>query len=63
MSEGLGGPRALGSFEKNYLVRLLDRHQGNVSRAAGEAGKDRRTLSRLLKKHRIQPRAFRPGRR
>ncbi|MCB1054736.1 MAG: sigma-54-dependent Fis family transcriptional regulator [Acidobacteria bacterium] len=51
--------RALGSFERSYLLRLLERHAGNVTRAADEAGKDRRTLTRLLKKHGIQPAAFR----
>lgn len=54
--------RVLKSFEKTYLVRLLRKHDGNVSAAAREAGKDRRTLTRLLRKHDIDADRFRPGR-
>jgi DNA-binding NtrC family response regulator len=39
------------AFEKDYLTRLMRRHQGNISRAAAGAGKERRDLGRLLKKH------------
>lgn len=39
------------SFEKEYLVSLLKRHQGNISQAARAAGVDRKTIHRLLKKH------------
>lgn len=46
------------SFERQYLTRLLSDHRGNVSRAARTAGKERRELGRLLKKHRIDPRDF-----
>ncbi len=47
-------------FEVNYLRRLLNRSHGNVSRAARSAGKHRRALSELLRKHRIDPAEFRP---
>ena len=40
-------------FEKNYLIDLLRIHRGNVTQAALEAGKDRRALGRLIKKHQI----------
>ncbi len=39
------------AFEREYLIRLMGEHQGNVSHAAQAAGKDRRELGRLLKKH------------
>ena len=39
------------AFEQEYLVRLLDRHQGNISRAAREAGIDRNYIHRLVKKY------------
>jgi DNA-binding NtrC family response regulator len=47
------------AFEKDYLTRLMSRHQGNVSQAARTAGKERRNLGKLLKKHRLDPRLFR----
>ena len=42
------------SFEREYVTRLLRKHQGNVTGSAREAGKDRRTLGRLIKKYKIQ---------
>jgi DNA-binding NtrC family response regulator len=41
------------SFEREYLDRLLKRHNGNVSRAAAEAGIDRNYIHRLVKKYEI----------
>jgi two-component system response regulator GlrR len=43
--------RAVALFERNYLVHLMQQAQGNVSRAARLAGKERRALGKLLKKH------------
>jgi DNA-binding NtrC family response regulator len=43
--------RIIEAFEKEYLLDLLERHGGNVSRAARAADMDRKTLSRLMKKH------------
>ena len=43
----------LEAFEHEYLVRLMRNAQGNVTRAAQMAGKDRRDLGKLLKKHRL----------
>ena len=45
-------------FERNYLTRLMSEYQGNVSRAARAAGKERRNLGKLLKKHRLNPKLF-----
>ena len=39
------------AFTRRYLERLLERHDGNVSRAADEAGLGRNHLTRLLQKH------------
>ena len=40
-------------FEKEYLTRLLDETDGNVTEAAKRAGKERRSLGKLIKKHGI----------
>jgi two-component system response regulator GlrR len=41
-------------FERAYVTRLIEKHGGNVTRAAREAQKDRRAFGRLLKKHGIR---------
>jgi DNA-binding NtrC family response regulator len=43
--------RAVAMFERTYLQQLLVRCDGNISRAAREAGKDRRALFAVLKRH------------
>lgn len=43
--------RTIDTFEKSYLCQLLMTHRGNISRAAKEAGKDRRAFRRLMEKH------------
>jgi len=40
------------NFESSYLVGMLERHGGNISRAAAAAGLDRMYFKRLLKKYR-----------
>jgi transcriptional regulator of acetoin/glycerol metabolism len=46
-------------FEASYLRSKLDRHAGNVSRAAEAADLDRKTFYRLLRKHHLEPERFR----
>jgi two-component system nitrogen regulation response regulator GlnG len=46
--------RLLEVFEKRYVEHLLEKHDGNVSRAAAEAGVDRNHLARIAKKHGIR---------
>ncbi|MBP1771943.1 MAG: Helix-turn-helix, Fis-type [Holophagaceae bacterium] len=43
--------RAIQAFERDYLLSLMDQAHGNVSLAARLAGKERRSLGKLLKKH------------
>jgi DNA-binding NtrC family response regulator len=38
-------------FEESYLKGQLDRHNGNISRAAAASGIDRMYFKRLLKKY------------
>jgi DNA-binding NtrC family response regulator len=45
---------AIASFEKSYLRGLLERHGGNISRAAREAGIDRKTIHRMLQKYELE---------
>jgi DNA-binding NtrC family response regulator len=44
-------------FERRYVEELLQRHDGNVTRAAREAQKDRRAFGRLIKKYGIDKHA------
>ncbi|MDH4274261.1 MAG: sigma-54 dependent transcriptional regulator [Gammaproteobacteria bacterium] len=46
--------RLIAEFERHYLHALLDAAGGNVSEAARRAGKERRTLGKLLKKYKIK---------
>ena len=46
--------RIIDAFERQYLVDLLARHGGNMSRAARAADMDRKSVARLLKKHDIR---------
>jgi DNA-binding NtrC family response regulator len=39
------------SFERAYIEELMARHQGNITQAAREAGKERRAFGRLAKKY------------
>lgn len=45
----------IGRFEREYLRHLLSRVQGNMARAAREAGIDRKYLYMLLKKYGLAP--------
>lgn len=47
--------QVIAQFERTYLTELLRAHQGNVSRAAQAAQKERRTFRRLLQKYQIIP--------
>lgn len=46
--------QVLDTFERQYLSDLLQRHKQNISKAAREAGIDRRHLYRLLDKYEIE---------
>jgi two-component system response regulator HydG len=59
LTYGAAKSQFLNLFEASYLRGALDRHRGNVSRAAEAAGIDRKTFYRLLRKHRMTPEKFR----
>lgn len=48
--------KAVDEFERAYLSQILSVHQGNVSKAARAAQKERRAFQRLLQKHGLQRR-------
>lgn len=54
-----GRAAAITTFEKRYVEELLRRHNGNITRAAIEARKDRRAFGRLVKKYSLN--SVRPG--
>jgi DNA-binding NtrC family response regulator len=48
---GTAKAQVVNDFEKKFLQELLTRAEGNVTRAAQLAGKERRALGKLIKKH------------
>jgi transcriptional regulator of acetoin/glycerol metabolism len=42
---------AVTTFERSFLIELLKRHDGHMGHAAREAGVDRKTIERMVKKH------------
>jgi len=48
-------------FEKDYINKLLHTHQGNITRAAQSAQKNRRAFWQLIRKHQIDVQTFKPG--
>jgi len=49
---------AKATFEKSYLINLLEQTRGNISRAAELAGKYRTDLYNLMKKYNLKPGDF-----
>lgn len=49
--------RVVAEFERQYLSELLATHQGNITRAAQAANKNRRAFWQLLRKHHIDAHA------
>jgi two-component system, NtrC family, response regulator GlrR len=50
--------KVIEEFERAYLIDLLSTHQGNISKAARAAKKERRAFQRLLRKHGLDRRTF-----
>jgi two-component system response regulator GlrR len=59
--ESLSLKEAREHFEKAYLVQVMTEVQGNVSRAAEMAGKDRAEFYKLLRKYTLDPAIFKGG--
>jgi DNA-binding NtrC family response regulator len=52
--------QAIQEFERDYLAQLMRRSSGNISAAARLSGTERRQLGKLLVKHGIETKPFRP---
>ncbi|UVT20568.1 MAG: sigma-54-dependent Fis family transcriptional regulator [Nitrospira sp.] len=50
--------KMIDEFERTYLSQILTEHQGNISKAARAAQKERRAFQRLLHKHGLDRRIF-----
>src|SRR5690606_37149634 len=51
---------AIARFEQCYLAEALAKAQGNVTKAAKLAGKERRAFGKLLKKYSLDKRLYYP---
>jgi DNA-binding NtrC family response regulator len=49
------------TFERSYLERLLVSYQGNITKAAESAQKNRRAFWQLIRKHNIDVQTFKHG--
>ena len=43
--------RTIEAFERQYVQEMIRKHNGNVTQAAREAGKERRSFGRMMKKY------------
>ena len=50
--------RVINEFERDYIRTLLLAHNGNITRAANSAKKDRRAFVQLIRKHKIAVQEF-----
>ena len=53
--------QAVAQFEKRYIQGLLASHQGNISKSAKTAQKNRRAFWELIRKYNIDPRGYKPN--
>jgi len=60
VDRGILFDEAVGEFEKRFIKRVLDRTNGNQSRAAEVLGIHRNTLSRKIVEYKLDQRRPRP---
>jgi two-component system response regulator GlrR len=51
----------INEFERTYIEKLLIAYQGNITKAAQGAQKNRRAFWQLIRKHQIDVQTFKPG--
>ena len=49
-------------FEREYVLQLLRRCEGNITRAGRESGLHRKSIERLVKKYQLHPKGMKPRR-
>ncbi len=54
VAKGIYWTEAVSQFEKLFILRALEKSNGNLSRAAETMGVHRNTLSKKLREHRIE---------
>jgi two-component system response regulator HydG len=59
-ASGASRADALDGAERDYLISLLAKTSGNVAESARQAGMSRQGLHKLLKKHGVDARGYRP---
>jgi len=60
VERGILFEEAVGEFEKKFIKRVLDRANGNQSRAAQQLGIHRNTLSRKMGEYKLDRNGRRP---
>jgi Fis family transcriptional regulator len=55
VDKGILFPEAKREFEKKFIVRVLQRNRGNLSRAAKDLRIHRNTLGKKIEEYKIQP--------
>ena len=53
--------KVINEFEINYIEKLLIAHQGNITKAAQGAQKNRRAFWQLMRKHQIDVQTYKTG--
>ena len=53
--------RTIEAFERQYIQEMMRKHNGNVTQAAREAGKERRSFGRMIKKYGLSRAVSDPG--
>jgi DNA-binding NtrC family response regulator len=51
--------KKIDELERKYLIYLLNKHKGHVTKIAEEAGMTRRNVHRILSRHKIDPNSWR----
>jgi Fis family transcriptional regulator len=53
ISRGILYDEAVREFEKHFILRVVERHRHNLSKAAGELGLHRHTLAKRMAEYRL----------